>query len=894
MLRVSSSLPDEPVDGAQTGGPGDAPFKSIAELLELQAAQLGDSNALLAMGSAPLTYSQLWRLTTDMIGALEGIDLGRCSRVAIMLPDGQDLAAAILAVGACATAVPISTAEPRDQLQAILAVCQGLVVQRDSAADEARQIAASLGLPILELPLPLEAGGRFRLKGGAGDKSWLAGPADDALLITTAGTTGAAKTLRLSQRHVCETAHLIGQSLQLSHADVCLNVMPLYHMHGIQMVLSSLMVGGSVVCLPGFSPAGFFDALAMFRPAWFSAVSAIHGAILASAPEHKQAILSNPLRLVRSGSDALSRSMLAELERVFQAPVVEGYLATDFGFISSTSLDPVERKPGSVGRVTHRQVSIIGPEGNPLQAGEVGEITVWVPEYGPRELGQTEDSTLPGWLGTGDLGFLDEDGYLSIVGRVKDVINRGGEKISPAQVDDVLLSHPAVAQAAAFGVPHPKLGEDVAAAVVIRSAGRVTERELRAFAAKRLARSRVPRRLIFVDSIPLTPIGKPARAELRRMHGDALKVERRPLSRTNRQLSPLEQQLASIWQRLLGLESVGLNEDFFELGGESIIALQLVDEINRLFGLRVPISSLFQGTTIADLARLLADAPISDRHSHLAPIQPAGTEPPLFCVHPSGGEVLCLARLGRSLGGSWPFFGLQAGDWLTNDRPFTIEDIARSYLAAVQTVDPRGPYYLSGYSVGGSIALEMAQQLIGQGYEVAFLGLLDHPCQDPSFHRFTWDKQCLAYTAQKFLAFAYAVWQTRADLRRGPLSGVVRVAKAWANSVLRARVFPVEERPYVANVPPEYHRRYQSFIRRFNSAIKRYKPQPYPGRITLFRALQQPLLGSYDPTMGWGNVAAAGLTIVVVPGDHIDMIAEPHVRVLGAKLRGCLEQSKVQ
>jgi acyl-CoA synthetase (AMP-forming)/AMP-acid ligase II len=334
-----------------------------------------------------------------------------------------------------------------------------------------------------------------------------------ALVLHTSGTTSRPKLVPLTHRNVCASAHHIAATLELSPMDRCLNVMPLFHIHGLMAaVLASLEAGGSVFCTPGFSALKFFSWLQEADPTWYTAVPTMHQAILARAERNPRILAAARLRFVRSSSSSLPPRVMAELEKTFRAPVIEAYGMTEAAHqMASNPLPPRPRKPGTVGVAAGPEVAVMDEEGRILPAGSPGEVVIRGPNVTPgyqANPGANATSFTHGWFRTGDQGVLDPDGYLTITGRLKEIINRGGEKISPREVDEVLLDHPAVQQAVAFAVPHPTLGEEVAAAVVLRDGARATEEELRAFASGRLAPFKVPRTLLFLEEIPKGPTGK--------------------------------------------------------------------------------------------------------------------------------------------------------------------------------------------------------------------------------------------------------------------------------------------------------------------------------------------------------------------------------------------------
>ncbi len=316
----------------------------------------------------------------------------------------------------------------------------------------------------------------------------------------------------LTQANVAKSADNIATTLEFTAADRGLNVMPLFHIHGlIAGLLAPLSRGGSVYCTPGFNALKFFAAMEDSKPSWYTAVPTMHQAILTRAGHNKDVIARHPLRFIRSSSSSLPPQVITELEATFHAPVIEAYGMTEAAHqMASNPLHGV-RKPGSVGIAAGPEVAIMDEAGNLLGAEKIGEIVIRGEnvtagyENNPRA---NAEAFTKGWFRTGDQGVIDAGGYVSLTGRLKEIINRGGEKISPREVDEALMDHPAILQVVTFAVPHDKLGEDVAAAVVLREGENATEQELRAFLSERIAAFKTPRKILFLTEIPKGATGK--------------------------------------------------------------------------------------------------------------------------------------------------------------------------------------------------------------------------------------------------------------------------------------------------------------------------------------------------------------------------------------------------
>ena len=487
---------------------------TLGELLERGAA---DDPALCSPDQSPLSYAGLRRQVSLTSETLRRLGIGPGQTVALVLDNGPAMASAFVSVAACAASAPLNPVYREEELDFYLGdLDASLLVVQPGAGDAARAAASKRGIPVVELVVPAgAAAGEFELEGGGGDR--LAASAesdtDTALLLHTSGTTSRPKMVPLSQQNLCASAFNVAESLALTPGDRCLNVMPLFHIHGlVAALLASLAAGGSTFCSPGFDALRFFSWLGEAGATWYTAVPTMHQTILARAARNRETIATAPLRFLRSSSASLPPQLMGALEECFEAPMIEAYGMTEAAHqMTCNPLPPLPRQMGSVGPAAGPEVEIMDQAGELLARGEVGEVVIRGSNVTAGYLNNSEANAtafVDGWFRTGDQGVIDEDGYLRLTGRLKEIINRGGEKISPREVDEVLLDHEAVAQVVTFARPHPKLGEDVAAAIVLHEGKEATQAELRAFAGERLAPFKVPRSVIFVDTIPKGPTGK--------------------------------------------------------------------------------------------------------------------------------------------------------------------------------------------------------------------------------------------------------------------------------------------------------------------------------------------------------------------------------------------------
>jgi oxalate---CoA ligase len=494
---------------------------TIVQLLET-----GDPerHAISAPDQSAMTYAVLRNQCAEIGVALRKHGLGANDRLAIVLPNGAEMASSFIALASAVTAAPLNPTYTEAEFEFYLTDLNAkAIVLGAGLASPARDIARRKGIDIIELhPRADVAAGCFDLDFGGmrpGANANFAGDSDIALVLHTSGTTSRPKIVPLSQANLCASAAHIGRTLNLTATDKCLNVMPLFHIHGlIAAVLSSICAGGSVICTPGFNALKFFAWLDNEDPTWYTAVPTMHQSILERAMRNDAIVAGSTLRFIRSSSSSLPAQVMHELEQTFSCPVIESYGMTEAAHqMTSNLLPPGQRKAGSVGVPAGPNVRLMDEQGQFVNGDAQGEIVIRganvTTGYEANEQANASAFVVDpdggeNWFRTGDQGIFDADGFLTISGRLKEIINRGGEKIAPREVDDILMDHAAVAQVVTFAMPHPKLGEDVAAAVVIKQGMAVSERELREFAAERLAAFKVPKKILFLEEIPKGSTGK--------------------------------------------------------------------------------------------------------------------------------------------------------------------------------------------------------------------------------------------------------------------------------------------------------------------------------------------------------------------------------------------------
>jgi oxalate---CoA ligase len=864
------------------------PAQSIADLLRDAARRNPHAVAIMAPGRTPVTYDSLFRALDEVRAVLNRTGLGRGDRVALVIPDGPEMAVASVAVAASAVCVPLNPTYRAHEYEAYLANLKASALIAEAHLDApVRRAAQRHNIPVIDLVPCQDAGtGLFKLtsqQDGVAIEDGFAEPHETAFVLHTSGTTERSKRIPLSHANLWFRIWSRVAMLELTAHDRCLNLMRLHHGSGLNSLLTMLWAGGSAVCPPGPDVDAFFSWLGAYQPTWYAAPPPTHRAILSHADNHRATIARHTLRFIRSSSGALAPQLQREIEDTFGVPVVQACGTTESGGVCCNPLPPRPRKPGSVGvPLPSSEVAIMDGTGALLPPETVGEVVI----RGPAVFQGYEDDPVAtaavfcaGWYRTGDLGMLDVDGYLFLKGRIKDLINRGGEKVSPREIEERLAEHPAVAEAVVFPIPHATLGEDVAAAVVLHSDGAAAEADLRQFVALSLADFKVPCRVVVVDEIPKSPTGKIRRQALAEHFRGLLAI----LSVAPE--DPLEEALARIWAEELEIAHVGVHDNFFELGGDSLRVTRMCGRVQATTARALPVATVYKWPTVAQLAKVLQEEGDTSRSfSSLVPIRADGSRPPLFCMHSRWGYADEYTPLALRLGPDQPVYGLQARGTDGIQSPHTsIEDMAAQYVQEIRAFFPHGPYLLCGYSSSGGSVWEIAQQLHAQGQRVALLALLDanlylNPALVPDrvpVLQFNRRRAQLHVDALRELAprdrLSYMLGYLKALGRRRSNTGPLLTAE---EAELRSHL------THSLLALMETHR----------AARRAYRLRPYPGPVTLFLVRQPEVNLRYDPRLP-GRLAAGPVEIHEVPGEHGTVLKEPHVCVLAKVLRGCIDRA---
>ena len=840
-----------------------------------------DQAALVALGCAPISYRDLLVQTGKIWDSLREAGIRYGSQIGIVLPSGLDSAITTIAIAAHATCVPFNPRLSQNEFERelrrfnldALIVPGRLDFPVHAAAEsgsyglfeasEAKDSLANFGLKCVRRPKHARA--------GRGEIS----PQSALLLLRTSATTGPSKLVPVTHGNMIDLASKMAHWFSFTTNDRAACVLPTYYAAGSKLnIIVPLLLGQTITLPAGARPERLAEWISKLRPTWFSAGPTFLQAVLDDL-RSSQEPPKHDLRFITSGSAHLPNRVRSELEGILKCPILEVYGISEAGVMAANPAPPAKRKPGTAGLIAEGELVIRGETGKALSAGEIGEVFVGGPGLMPGYLGEAKPfgaGIQDGWLPTGDIGFVDGEGFLTILGRSKEVINRGGEKVSPAEIEEALMLHHCVREAAAFGVPHPRLGENVAAAVVLQPETMITPLGLRNFLRSHLAPFKIPQRIDIVDSLPKSHTGKILRSELAE---GALHREHQ-IARAEH---PLEFQIMDIWRRLLQRSDIGIHDDFFEAGGDSLLATEMLLEVEQAVGSRVPQSALAEASTIRQLATI-ATAGIDDEELVTKAKDGVGT--PLFFCHGDfvtrGFYALKLAALLES---NQPVYLIQPPRDVDDSSELVIEDMARSHVPRILELQPHGKFQLGGYCNGGLLAWEIAHQLRKAGREVESVVLVDALSLNsrPVFrviHRLLNGMAALmpgtAQNRQLQRDGMRAVWNVARRSGGSKFGWVVAAIPPLQRRLLRRKI--------ALNVPETPYDRFGGCYYR---AMANYVPPKLDCDVLAISCEYQANIFEWS-TKPWANLARK-VDRAIVPGQHKSCITT-HVEVLARLLSG--------
>ncbi len=686
-----------------------------------------DRPAIISSGLDALSYQDLIGLIGRIWDALcaAGVEYG--AQVGIALPSGLESVLSTVAIASHATCVPLNPRLTHGEfeqelarlnLDALIVPCWVESPARAAAEGDLCGIfeasKTSTSLSSFELRCIRPGKGISRSVPEISSRSAI-------LLLRTSATTGPSKLVPVTHGNMLDLAGKMAGWFGLTADDRAACVLPTYYAAGSKLnVLVPLLLGESIAIPIGVRSERLTDWLYELRPTWFSAGPTFYQAVLDEFRSNPKRSPKGVLRFVTSGSAFLPSRTRTELEAVLDCPVLEVYGISEAGVMAANPAPPVKRKAGTAGLIPSGELEVRGSAGVSLPVGQTGEIFVTGPGLMPGYFGAdgaTGAGLQDGWLPTGDIGFVDPDGFLTLVGRAKELINRGGEKVSPNDIEQALLRHPSVREAVAFGVPHPRLGENVEAAVVVQPGVLTTAVELKDFLRGHLAAFKIPQRIDIVAALSKSHTGKILRAELA---AAALKREHR--------IDPPEQllefQIFEIWQRLLQRADIGIHDDFFEAGGDSLLAAQMLLDVETMVGHRFPPSALTEALTIHELARSAAtDAP--DDGELVTKVKDGSGTPLFFCHGDYETRGFYASKLAALLDSDQAVYLVQPFPGVDERSELVMEEMALLYLPRLLALQPHGKFHLGGYCNGGLLAWEIAHQLERFGREVDSVVLVE-------------------------------------------------------------------------------------------------------------------------------------------------------------------------
>ena len=496
--------------------------KIIKNIIEDQ----NDNNvALTSENSPPLLYKDLKSFVNKIASQLAGNGISNKDRAAIVLPNGPFMASSFLTLSSYMSAAPLNPSYKTNEYEFYLKdLNPKIVIVEPNSSNEVVGVAKNLNIPVCEMKIKKDdPSGLFNLFDTESEYQ-LPEENDEGLVLHTSGTTSRPKIVPLTNKNIYSSAENISKSLNLSEADHCLNIMPLFHIHGLIAILAASIRSGASICASnGFNALKFLELAKSEKITWYSGVPTMHQAILLRAEKNLELAKNLNLRLIRSSSASLPPAVFEKLNSVFGCSVIEAYGMTEATHqMTSNPLPPKKQKPGFVGIPAGPEVCIMDEKDKILDQGETGEVCIKGDNV---TLGYdnnpeaNKNSFTNGWFRTGDQGYFDQNGYLKISGRLKEIINKGGEKISPLEVDNVLMDHPLIEQAVCFGYEDKMLGEDIAAAIIVKEGKNCSETDVKTYAQEKLAKFKIPKKIFFVNEIPKGATGKLQRNVLAKNFG---------------------------------------------------------------------------------------------------------------------------------------------------------------------------------------------------------------------------------------------------------------------------------------------------------------------------------------------------------------------------------------
>jgi amino acid adenylation domain-containing protein len=706
-----------------------------------------------------------------------------------------------------------------------------------------------------------------------------------AYVVYTSGSTGRPKAALNTHRGICNRLLWIQSTYPLAPDDRILQKTPLSFDVSIWELFWSLICGACLVVLP---PEEHRDNCRVKERIIEYGITTIHFVASMLQLFLEEAGLENcrSLKRIITSGEAVPYALVERCLKTLPAKLYNLYgpteAAIEVTYWECRTDYPEQRVP--IGRpIANTQMYILDESLQPVPVGVTGELHIGGVNVARGYLNQPEltaevfipDPFRPApnarLYKTGDLARFLPDGNIEFLGRADNQVKIAGVRIELGEIEAQLYHHPAIRECVVQALQHPSGTRHLVAYLTLKTEAKLSAAELRRFLQNNLPNSLIPS-FVFLEALPLLSNGKVNRKALPMPSGERSELDTAFVA----PLTPDEQKLAEIWARILGLRQVGRHDNFFALGGTSLLAARVFAEIEREWGKKLPLALLFQNGDIADLAQTLSDDSTIPMWRHLVALRPNGSRPPLFCIHGIGGNVVGYELLARYLPSEQPIYGLQSAGLDGQSLPaLNLKETAAAYLREMREICPNGPYLLTGNSFGGILAYEMACQLAAQGGSVALVALLDASAPDktrqrplPQRLRYHWRRMRSLPSSERRMYFGNRV---KSLFRR----------RAWLRWVAPAN-------RVVETVMPS------SAAMRHRIAYSRYTPTPYAGDVVLLRARTQPANSMVTPHLGWCDFVTGNLTVREVPGDHVTMMDEPHIAALATELESQLQKALAQ
>ncbi len=863
----------------------------IHQLFEAQVERTPDAIALV-FGDRQLTYRELNCRANQLAHTLRKSGVGPEVPVGVCLERSLEVVISLLGVlKAGGVYLPLDPAYPKQRI--------GFMLEDSKAPVLVTQNGLIQGLPehrarVICLDSDVEA-----ITGQSGENPTSASqPENLAYIIYTSGSTGQPKGVLVSHGSIAEHCRDAERYYELQPTDRVLQFASMSFDLSLEQILPTLIVGARLVVVGKevWRAAEFHSKAAEFGLTVVDLPTAYWQELVQEWAVEPEQVLSTQYRLFLVGGD----TMLPEVLNLWQqTPLRSVRLINAYGpteaTITATAFETASQveetsRPHRVpiGRpLANREIYILDRHCNPVPIGVPGELHI-----GGRSLARgylnrpdlTADKFIPDPFSnvagarmykTGDLARHLPDGNIEYIGRTDHQVKIRGFRIELGEIEAVLAQHPSVRQAVVSthqGVP----GEKRLVAYVVGDRGHApTASDLRSFLKDKVPEYMVPSVFMLLDSLPTMPNGKADRGALPKPDQARPEMQKTFVGPRDE----LELQLTALWEEVLNVRPIGVTDNFFELGGHSLLAVRLFALIDRRLGKKIPLAALFRGATVESLADIVRQNSSSETPSSLVPLQPSGSKRPLFLVHPAGGHVFPFIGLARCLGLDQPCYGLQARGVEEGQEPHTrIEDMAACYIEAIRSVQSEGPYLLGGWSMGGEIAFEMAQQLHARGQSVALLALLD--ARIPSTAENIADddfEAILLADVVRYFGLSTEFSESLALLPHDEL--LARVLEQGK----KAGLIP-------ADIEASQAHRLIELCKSDFRASRNYVLHRYPGRVTLFKASEDLSGNLLDATLGWSDWAEGGVDVQIVPGNHATMVYKPNVVTLAEKLAACIDR----